>query len=95
MVIMPVGPLGGSVPQEASTGGRPSVRRVSRPAGSGTSAASPDGDRVVLSEAAQALARGAGDEPIQLHLSPAELREMIAPETATDSSTRPEDRHAR
>ena len=55
-----------------------------------TSAASPAGDRVVLSETARVLSRAAGEEAPQLHLSPAELRAMIAPESATS-----EDSHGR
>ena len=89
MAISPVGPLGVSPQMEPSSGDRRSERRGSRTT-TVTSAPSPAGDRVVLSETARVLSRAAGEEAPQLHLSPAELRAMIAPESATS-----EDSHVR
>jgi hypothetical protein len=81
MPIIPVGALGGSPQPAPSSTDRRSERRPSTSVTAGRSA-DPAGDRVVLSETARVLARAAGAEAPQLHLSPAELRAMIAPESA-------------
>lgn len=82
MAISPVGPMGVSPQPEPSSGDRRPERRASRTTAV-SRAASPAGDRVVLSETARVLSRAAGEEAPQLHLSPAELRAMIAPESAS------------
>lgn len=92
MAISPVGPLGVSPQAEPSSGDRRSERRASRTTSAVNGAVSPAGDRVVLSETARVLSRAAGEDAPQLHLSPAELRAMIAPESTSESVT-PEERH--
>ena len=78
MAISPVGELGGSSRTEPSSGDRRFDRRATRTGVSAGRQGEPAGDRVVLSDTARALSQAAGEEA-QLHLSPAELRSMIAP----------------
>lgn len=105
MAISPVGNVGVSPQPAPGSGDRRSDSRTPRTTSSAPQADSDAGDRVFLSETARGLASAvARDEP-QLHLSPAELRAMIAPKSERqnlkslpsndDSSGNREERHVR
>ncbi len=102
MAISPVGPVEGSPSSAPSSGDRRPAFRTPRTT-SGSPAETEAGDHVFLSETARDIASAAFHEEPQLHLSPAELRAMIAPEdedetlksarAKDDSSSNTEERH--
>jgi hypothetical protein len=105
MAISPVGPVGVS-PQPAPSGDdRRSDPRTTHMTGGVSSVDGAAGDRVVLSETARGIASAVAQDEPRLHLSPSELRAMIAPNGETqrlkspqgtdDSSSNTEERHVR
>ena len=105
MAISPVGNVGVSPQPATGSGDRRSDSRTPRTASSAPKAGSDAGDRVFLSETARGLASAVTHDEPQLHLSPAELRAMIAPKSERenlksvrandDSSSNREERHVR
>jgi hypothetical protein len=87
MAISPIGPVGASSLPEPTSGDRRSASWTQRTTDAGPSATADVGDRVLLSDTARGIAAAANQAEVELRLSPAELRAMIAPETEASHLT--------